>query len=232
MLTNTKRMDMVHDLLKKEKSKSKVRRCKSLRMSKTPLKNLRQSSEEDLNTVATDPMDWPRSSSFSVSSTVSNRTPVNEVNFWKDHAMDPQDVDLLQANWRSLQQAKVVEQLGQRLVYKMMEIEPSAQWLLRVEDANGGDAQRVAEVGQHICQALEFCLFALGPDCSVLQDLLPTVLKLRHQDGVSCDLLADALPICIERALPEGWASTAKDEIAWRQTFVPLLRALDKAALA
>ena len=50
-------------------------------------------------------------------------------------------------------------------------------------------------------------------------------------DGVSCDLLADALPICVDKALPEGWGSAA-DEEAWRQTLVPLLRALDKAASA
>ena len=216
---NSKRMDTLNAIITKEKKKktSKPKKGPTFdvpRVIKGSSQSFSVRSAEGF-TAATSTMDSDVSSL------------VMEQDLWEssDTTVDYRDINRLHATWGIIKETGGSKALGERLVRKMIEIEESSQWLMRLETLE--DSPRMTRLCVKLVAALESLVFLLEPGC-IIQDVIDCALQMRGQ-GVSLDLLADALPICLKSAL--GDALTEADEQAWRQVVVPALRELEIPAL-
>lgn len=216
---NFKRMDSLNAIIPKEKKKKTSKPKKGPTFDVPHIKKGSSLSSSvrssEAFTAATSLMDSEVSSL------------VMEQDLWEsfDTSVDYRDINRLHATWEIIKETVGGQALGERLVRKMIEIEGSSQWLMRLESLE--DSPRLSCLCAKLVAALETLVFLLEPG-STVQDVIDCAVEMRDQ-GVSLDLLADALPICLKSAL--GDALTEADEQAWRQVVVPALRELEMPAL-
>mmetsp|Transcript_11380 Transcript_11380/g.21729 ORF Transcript_11380/g.21729 Transcript_11380/m.21729 type:complete len:230 (-) Transcript_11380:72-761(-) len=202
-LGNAKRMHMIHGILRENKKKKR-----------STSSTHRKKRTEIPEVLFVDTSGSSKSSSFRSSSSQSVLAEINT------SVMKYQGIERVQANWRTIQQSGDTTDFGERLVYKMIESDPGAKPLMRIESTH---CERVHHLSVTLVSILESILFTLGPLCD-LEDLFQEAFCLK-EEGVSPDLLADVLPICVNTTLG---GTSPDDEMAWRQSVVPTLRLLEK----
>ena len=204
---NAKRMDIIHEFVKEtKKKKTRTTRRKKSQYPAVPLQIFERSEEQS---SATDTTKSSKSTSCS-----------SKRNEWDKNAVNCQSIDRIQSNWRMIWRRGDITDFGEKLIHKMIETDPSSQWLMRLDSTS---CERVHHLSATLAAILESIVFMLGPDCD-LEELFEEAQRLR-EDGISPDLLADALPICINTVLG---GMIPDDELAWRETVVPALRSLEK----
>lgn len=216
---NSKRMNTLHQIITKEKKK-KTHKPKKEVTCDVPLVIKGSSLTSSLRSSATF-----TAAASTMDSDISSLVMMQDLWASSDTLVDYRDIHRLHATWGIIKETVGDKALGERLVRKMIEIDESSQWLMRLETLQ--DSPRLTRLCVKLVAALESLVFLLEPGC-VIQDVIDCAMEMRGQ-GVSLDLLADALPICLKSAL--GDALTAEDEQAWRQVVVPALRELEMPSL-
>ena len=126
-------------------------------------------------------------------------------------SVDHQSIARVQETWERLLDTTGHEALGQVLVRQMMNLQAGAQ----------------LETGSDFCtnlvNSLDSFVHLLEPGAQV-EDVFDCALQIKEQ-GVSLELLADALPLCIKSIF--GYDLTAADLEAWQQVVVPALQELE-----
>ena len=140
-----------------------------------------------------------------------------EQSLWRNTGteVDYYTIDLLQDTWDRVKEEVGNKSLGDCLVQQMMEMEPRAL----------NEIPSTTSLGTELVERLDCVLFLLTPDAQV-EDLFEFAQCLREQ-GISPDLLADALPLCIQSLLD----LTEKEQQAWNQVMAPALEELEMPSL-
>jgi hypothetical protein len=134
--------------------------------------------------------------------------------------MDPKHCVLIQESWKTMKQEKgedYREQLGEQLILRMMEMEPSSRSALGISSFR---SPRYGKICNMLVDTAEAFIQMLGPNfCEA--ECIEMGEEWKHE-GIDPSLVKDALSHCVKSSLPaDSWTENVAE--AWQATLPGVL---------
>lgn len=117
---------------------------------------------------------------------------------------DAEQIQKIQEYWQTIKPGILKDFVfGEKLIRKMIELEPSAQWVMRLETLEvSASNERYSYLCKKLVSILEDTFALLSPTIEY-DDLSVQRTQLRRE-GVDAELLSEVLPVCVNFALIRG----------------------------
>ena len=208
VFNNTKRMDLVKDLLKEERKKKSDRDLK-----KTP----KQRSNRSMKSNEMNTSGHSRTSVTSNSFSSGSFSEEGKNSGIKKDPLHCKNIMKLQKSWEATKQKVDPSTLAEAIVTHMVHIEPQqARQAMKLESLQ---SERCQEIGDTVIEVLDSMIFLLGPDFDQ-DDVLDEVDTLNNY-GVDIGLLAQALPTAVMECVAD---MPDKEKALWQKTMPAALQ--------